>query len=100
MQEGYEDIQAEGAELIAISADPIATVTSTQRKLRITYSLLSDENTKTIDAYNVIDPSDTEVARPVTYIIDSDGRVVWKYLDTKSGKRIGPDRIVAQLNKF
>ena len=100
MQEGYDDIRAEGAELIAISADPIATANSTQQTLQITYLLLSDKDTKTIDAYNVVDPSEIEVARPATYIIDPDGRVVWKYLDTKNGKRIGPDPIVTQLNKF
>ena len=100
MQEGYGDIQAEGAELIAISADPLAVVSSVQEKLQITYLLLADENTKTITDYNVVDPSEIEVARPATYIIDQDGRVVWKYLDAKSGKRIGPDPIVAQLNKF
>lgn len=100
MQDGYGDIQAEGAELIAISADPLAIVSSVQEKLQITYLLLADEDTKTIADYNVVDPSEIEVARPATYIIDQDGRVAWKYLDAKSGKRIGPDPIVAQLNKF
>ena len=100
MQEGYEDIQAEGAELIAISADPITIVNSTQQMLQATYLLLSDENTKTIAAYNVIDPSEAEVARPTTYIVNQDGNIAWKYLDVKSGKRIGPELILAQLKKF
>lgn len=100
MQDGYEDIQAEGAELIAISADPIATVDSTQQTLQITYPLLSDEDTKMIADYNVIDPSEIEVARPAAYIIDQKGRVAWKHLDTRDGSRIGSDRIVAQLDKF
>lgn len=100
MQESYEDIQAEGAELIAISADPLTLVSSTQQKLQITYLLLSDEDTKTIAAYNVIDPSETDAARPVTYIIDSDGRVVWKYLDIKFGSRIGPEPILTALKNL
>ena len=53
-------MQAEGAELIAISADPITTVNSTQQTLQITYVLLSDKETKTIGAYNVVDPSEIE----------------------------------------
>ena len=100
MQEGYDDIQAEGADLIAISADPLAVVSSTQEKLQITYLLLADEHTKTIADYNVVDPSEIEVARPAAYIIDENGRVAWKYLDASGGKRIGPDPIVTQLNKF
>ncbi len=100
MQEGYENIQAEGAELIAISSDPIATVNSTQQTLQIAYLLLSDEKTKTIEAYNVVDPSEIEVARPVVYIVNQDGNIAWKYLDARSGKRIGPEPILAQLKKF
>lgn len=100
MQEGYENIQAEGAELIAISADPIATVNSTQRTLQITYLLLSDEDTKMIAAYNVIDPSEIEVARPATFIVNQDGNIAWKYLDARGGKRIGAEPILAQLKKF
>ena len=100
MQKSYDDIQAEGAELIAISADPITTVNSTQQTLQINYILLSDKETKTIEAYNVVDPSEIEVARPAVYIVNQDGNIAWKYLDTKSGKRIGPEPILAQLKKF
>ena len=100
MQDSYDAIQAEGAELIAISSDRIAIVASTQQKLQITYPLLSDERTKTIADYNVVDPSEIEVARPATYIVSQDGNIAWKYLDTKSGKRIGPEPILAQLKKF
>lgn len=100
MQKGYKDIQAEGAELIAISADPITTVNSTQQTLQITYLLLSDEKTKTIEAYNVVDPSEIEVARPAVYVVNQDGNIAWKHLDAKGGKRIGPESILAQLKKF
>ena len=100
MQESYDAIQAEGAELIAVSADPIAIAQSTQQKLQITYILLSDERTKTIADYNVVDPSEVEVARPAVYIVSQDGNIAWKYLDAKSGKRLGPEPILAQLKKF
>ena len=100
MQKGYEDIQAEGAELIAISADPVTVVDSTQQKLEITYPLLSDENREMISAYNVLDPSDTDIARPATYIIDMQARVVWKFLDVKTGGRLGPDQILTALKNL
>lgn len=86
--------------MIAISADPITVVHSTQQSLQLTYPLLSDADTEVIGAYNVVDPSDTEIARPATYLIDSEGRVAWKYLDTRSGDRIDPDLILTQLRKF
>ncbi len=99
MQEGYEDIQAEGAELIAISADPLTLADSTQKTLGITYPLLVDRDKVTITAYNVIDPSDTDIARAATYIINQDGRVVSKFLDD-IGTRTGPEHILAELKEL
>ena len=99
MQTGYDDIRAEGAELIAISADPLTLVDSTQQKLGITYPLLVDEDKVAITAYNVVDPSDTDIARPATYIINQDGRVVSKFLD-RVGTRTGPEEILAELKEL
>jgi peroxiredoxin len=100
LQEDYEDIQAEGAELIAISADPLSVVNSTQQTLEITYPLLVDKDKEMITAYNVIDPSDTDIARPATYIINQEGRVAWKILDSREGSRVGPERILTGLKNL
>lgn len=99
MQTGYEDIQAEGAELIAISADPLTLVDSTRKTLEITYPLLVDTNKVTITAYNVVDPSNTDIARPATYIINEQGRVASKFLN-EIGTRIGPDEILTELKNL
>ena len=99
LQTGYEDIQAEGAALIAISADPLTVVDTTQKTLELTYPLLVDENKGTITAYNVLDPSDTDIARPATYIIDQDGHIVSKFLDTFES-RTGPNHILAELKEL
>ena len=100
MQAGYEDIQAQDAEMIAISADPAHLMDSTQQSLQITYLLLSDEDTETITAYNVIDITNTDIARPATYILDTDGRVAWKFLDPKFDTRISSDQILTELKKL
>lgn len=99
MQTGYEDIQAEGASLIAISADPLTLADSTQKTLDITYPLLVDTDKVTITAYNVVDPSNTDIARPATYIVNQDGRVVSKFLDTFE-TRTRPDHILAELKEL
>ena len=99
MQTGYEDIRAEGAALIAISADPLTLVDSTRKSLEITYPLLVDTDKVTITAYNVINPSDADIARPATYIINQDGRVASKFLDAV-GTRTGPEHILAELKEL
>ncbi len=100
MQAGYEDIQAQDAEMIAISADPSHLMDLTQQSLQITYLLLSDEDTETITAYNVIDITNTDIARPATYILDTDGRVAWKFLDPKFDTRVSSDQILTELKKL
>ena len=100
LQEGYEDIKAEGAEMIALSSDSLALVKRTQQVLQITFPLLSDENMETIAAYNVVESDDTDFARPATYIIDEEGRVAWKSLGSRFGYRASPDLIVIELRKL
>ena len=100
MQTGYEDIKAQDAEIIAISADSQALVGLTKQNLKITYLLLSDKNKEAIDAYNVIDTSNMRIARPVTYIINQDGRIAWKFLDVKFDARVSSDQILTELKKL
>ncbi len=99
MQTGYEDIKAEGAALIAISADPLTLADSTQKTLEITYPLLVDTDKVTITAYNVIDPSAPDIARAATYIVNQEGRIASKFLDDV-GSRTGPNHILAELKEL
>ena len=100
LQTGYEDIKAQDAEIIAISADSQAFTGITRQNLGITYLILSDENREAIDAYNVIDTRNMRIARPATYIIDQDGRVAWKFLDVSFDTRISSEQILTELKKL
>lgn len=100
MQKGYEDIKAQDAEIIAISADSQALVGLTKQNLKLTYLLLSDKDKAAIDTYNVIDTGDTSIARPATYIIDQNGRIAWKFLDVKFDTRVSSDQILTELKKL
>ena len=100
LQTGYEDIQAQNAEIIAISADSQALTGLTKQNLKITYLLLSDKNKAAIDAYNVIDTGNMSIARPATYIIDQDGRIAWKFLDARFDTRVSSDQILTELKKL
>ena len=99
MQTGYEDIQAQGAELIAISADSTSLVASTRKSLEITFLLLSDADLQAVSAYNVVDPGNADIARPATFIVDEKGKIAWKFIDEKFDTRLDSDRIVAELKK-
>ena len=99
MQKGYKGIQAEGAELIAISADSTSEVASTRKLLEITFPILSDQELQAISAYNVVDPGNSDIARPATFIVDENGKISWKFIDDKFDIRLDSDRIIDELRK-
>ena len=82
MQGGYEDIKTAGAgELILISSDNQNATANTKQKYNITYLLLSDGNANTISDYNSFNTGNRGIARPVTYIINENGKIADKFLD-------------------
>lgn len=99
MQDDYDKIKAEGAELIAISSDTVASSKNTVDKEGIVFSVLSDSNKETIADYNVVDPNNKHIARPATYIINKSGLITWSFLDERLGHRIPNEEIIEQLGK-
>ena len=106
LQQDYAAIQAAGAELLAISTDNAAqakkAIADVKRRVgvEIEFPLLGDPERKAIDAYNARDPLNPRIARPMTYIVDENGVIRWKFLDVRVGNRLKGDRIVAELKSL
>lgn len=107
LESGYADIKAEGAEMIAITANGLPFVKYTQRESKITFPILSDPNMEVITAYNVIEqvaPKDHvehhQGARPATLIIDSDGRILWSKLGYRYAYRTSPELVISKLKSY
>lgn len=62
-------------QVLAVSADFIATLKHWSEELKATYPLLSDHDRKVIDTYGILIPG-LNIARRVTFIIDIDGKIV------------------------
>ena len=69
-------------------------------KVEIQFPVLSDVQRQTIGAYNVTDPLNARLARPVTYIIDENGTIRWKFFDIRVADRIDPVKIIDELKKL
>ena len=106
MQKVYADIQAVGAEVIAISSDiPEQTkraIKSVKDRfgVEVRFPVLSDAEGQTINAYNAEDPFNPRIARPQYHIIDENGVVRWKFVDVRLGGRINPAQVVEELKKL
>jgi len=99
LQKNYAKIQAAGAELIAISSDNEGDTRQTVQNHGLKFPVLSDEDKEAITAYNVVDPGNNRIARPAAYIVQKDGTVAWKSLDTV-GVRVPTAEILTELGKL
>ncbi len=99
MQKNYAKIRAAGAELIAISSDDQGDTQKTVQGSGLEFPVLADKDKKAITAYNVVDPGNNRIARPAAYIVQKDGTVVWKSIDTKVA-RVPTAQILTELGKL
>ncbi len=78
MQENLKEIEASGGRIVAVSYDSVETLKKFSRSSKITFPLLADLESKTIDAYGI---RNTEAAGsridgvpyPGTFIVDQKG---------------------------
>ncbi len=99
----------ENVRILAISVDrpdvskELATKIAADGKGQINFSLLSDPDHRTIDAYRLRDPAyDGEklagIPHPAVYVIDKKGVVVWAKVESDYKRRPTNDEIRAAIN--
>ena len=99
MQKNYANIRAAGAELIAISSDNEGDTKRTVQNHGLKFPVLADKDREVINTYNVIDTGNDRIARPAAYIVQKDGTIAWKSLDTKAA-RVPTAEILTELGKL
>ena len=89
--------------MVAISVDPPERSREIVAAYGFTFPLLSDAEGRVIDAFGVRhdagNPIDgTAIARPATFVLDRDGRVVWRDLTENWRVRPRPATLLAVLD--
>lgn len=87
LQSGVEDITNKGTAFWAISYDKPETLKKVKKKFKLTYPLLSDSGSETIDLYGIkntkLDNTKKEgVAIPTIFIIEQDGKISTVFADS------------------
>ena len=65
------------------------------------FPLLSDPSLETIGAYGLLHADgglEGDIARPAIFIVDRDGRVVWRHLTDDWRVRPRPEELLSALN--
>jgi peroxiredoxin len=120
IQENLEKIMEKGARVVAVSPEKPENLEKTADKTGVKFSLLYDEGYKIADAYDVTflpggatrsmynsmlganlkeahSDDSQRLPIPATYVIHSDGKIVWRHFDPDYKKRATVVEIVNAL---
>lgn len=93
MQADQETLKEAGINIVAISYDPVETLAKYAEANNITFPLLSDEGSKTIEAYGIRNTDMDKIQKlagiphPGSYVLDKDGIIQGKLFKQKYGER-------------
>lgn len=101
----------EQVKLYAISVDSpeeskkLAEKIASDKRGEVNFTLLSDPEHQTIDAYGLRDPAYAKqkiygIPHPAVYVIDKTGRVAWAKVESDYKKRPTNEQIRAALNSL
>ena len=82
--------------MIAVSADPPASGQKVASELNLTYPILSDTFRNFIKQYGVLHPTEG-IARPSMFVVNKEGRIVWKYIGAEASDRPPISTVLQQL---
>ncbi len=82
--------------MIAVSADAPADGQKLATDLRLSYPILSDIYRNHIRTYGVLHPQEG-IARPSMFVINKEGKIVWKYVGMDASDRPAMATILRQL---
>jgi peroxiredoxin len=100
LQADRERIEAAGVTLVAISYDSSDTLADFARRSNITFPLLSDPGSRTIDAYGIRDPQGDGYPHPQTFLLRPDGTVGAVLSEAGYKTRRTTDELIEAAGRF
>lgn len=64
------------------------------------FPFLEDQGHKVIDRYGILNPTGKGWPHPSTYVIDPQGVVRWRFVETSAAKRPTNEQILAEIRKI
>jgi len=112
-EDARDRIEAAGGTLIAVSPEEITYLKQNKRKHSFGFDVYSDDKLEAGHAFGVAfknasyqhlpkfnGPGDYEIPLGATYIIDTDGEIVWSFIEEDYRKRADPADVVSALNEI
>ena len=100
MQSRLAEIRSLDAEVLAVSVDPPESSREIVEAYDLGFPVLSDASLVAIDAFGVRHPGGGlggDIARPAVFVLDREGRIVWRDLTDDWRVRVRPERVIEAL---
>jgi peroxiredoxin len=95
------EIRNQGGRVVAISTDQWDEILFRNEQLGLGMVYLADPEMEVIETYGLADATlGKEVARPASFIIDAEGRVLWRHLPKDWRIRLGGDAYMEAFEHF
>lgn len=113
LAEAEEQIKNLGFQIIGVSADAPEKLKNSIDKKELTYTLLSDSSTKAMQAFGIAieapdrynkmllkhsdDKNSHVIPVPTAYILDTNGRILYDYINPDYKTRISEEELISEL---
>ena len=119
LEDSLSLIKSKGASIIAVSPEKLENIAKTIEKTKVTYNIVTDENSQIMNAYKVafeLDEKTTEKYKgyginlmerngssgnnlpvPAVYIINKEGKITYRYFDVNYRNRVSVSEILKYL---
>ncbi len=97
-------IEKHGGRIAAVSVDDASDSLNVVRRNKLGFPILVDRGAEVIRRYDILHagagPDGQDLAIPAHFLIDRDGRIVWRWLAERVQDRPAPEDIVAQIEQL
>lgn len=119
LEDSLSLIREKGANIIAISPEKLENINKTIEKTKVTFNIVTDENSQIMNAYKVAFELDEKTTKkykgwgidltekngsngnnlpvPAVYIINKEGKITYRYFDVNYAKRVSVQEILKNL---
>ena len=103
LQRIHKEIESVGGQVVGISYDPVEKLKGYAKRSQITFPLLSDVGSKTIDAYDIrykeAPPEVSGFSRHATFVLDQKGVIRAKLFQLSYQERSAVDALINALKE-
>jgi peroxiredoxin len=104
LQSRLSEFEDQDAVIVAVSVDLPEDSATIAGAYGIEFPILSDPSLQWIDAFGVRhvggDIEGGDIARPATFLLNRDGKVVWRHFPENWRVRVRPEELLEQLARI